>query len=349
MFNKKGFGAEIDLRSPEEQAKDYSFEETVSASSIEEVDWKEKKESEWRSFPIFNQNGSGSCVAQTMAKILGVMFWLKYQTYIHFSATHIYQRRSNKPNSGMIGINAFQIAQEGTTLEALTPSQNMTDQEMDSVIIEDYKKKVGDVFKIRNYLTITDTGNIDKIASIIQKTGKPVMVWFYFKSKEWTTVPTIKDKSATISNSNRHSVTAVDFTLYKGEKALIIEDSWGTSYGKAGRRIITEEFFKARNWFSAYAMNFNFEESDKQVKYTFKNEMYFGQTNNDIAKMQDVLKAEGCFPTNIGSTGYYGNITAKAVYKFQVKYNVASMTELDALAGKVVGPKTLKALNSVTR
>jgi len=264
-----------------------------------------------------------------------------------FSATHIYQRRSNKPNSGMIGINAFQIAQQGVTLEALTPSQKMTDSEMDSTLIEDYKERVGEVFKIGNYLTITDTGNIDKIASIIQKTGKPVMVWFYFKSNEWTEVPEIKDKTATISNSNRHSVTAVDYTMYKGQKALIIEDSWGTRHGKAGRRIITEDFFKDRNWFSAYAMNFNFEESEEKVKYTFKNEMYFGQTNTDIAKMQDVLKLEGCFPTNIQSTGYYGNITAKAVYEFQVSYDVAPMRELDSLAGRVVGPKTLKALNNV--
>src|SRR3990167_25647 len=88
-------GALIDERSEAEKAKDFKFEEIVT--SIAPVVWTEKPSLSWRKFPIFNQNGSGSCVAQTMAKILGVMYYLKNQTYVHFSATHIYQRRSNKP------------------------------------------------------------------------------------------------------------------------------------------------------------------------------------------------------------------------------------------------------------
>jgi len=76
MFNlfkkEKGYGADIPTLTPEQ---DYQFEETVA--SVNPVDWVEKKESEWRSFPIYDQNGSGSCVAQTMAKMMGIMFWLK--------------------------------------------------------------------------------------------------------------------------------------------------------------------------------------------------------------------------------------------------------------------------------
>jgi len=345
IFKKeKGFGAEIDFRSPEEQLKDYKFEETVS--SIEPVKWVEKDEDEWKSYPIYSQNGSGSCVAQTMAKMMGIMHANEHDNdYVPFSATDIYQRRSNKPNAGMSGIEVFKIAQQGVTLESLVPSQNMTDAQMDSAKVKDYERKVGDIFKIGNYITIAPK-DIETVASVIQKTGKPVMVWFYFESKEWTTVPEVKNKNLDLyaSKTARHSVTAVDFTLYKGKKALIIEDSWGTKYGKEGRRIITEDFFKARNWFCAYAINFNFD-TTPAPKYTFKNEMFYGQTSNEIAKMQDKLKSTGDFPTNIQSTGYYGNITAQAVYKFQVRNSVASMTELDALQGKVVGQKTLKALN----
>jgi hypothetical protein len=74
-FSKKGTGALVDTRTKAEKEKDYFFAEVVASANP--VDWVEKKESEWRSFPIFNQNGSGSCVAQTMAKMLGVMLWLK--------------------------------------------------------------------------------------------------------------------------------------------------------------------------------------------------------------------------------------------------------------------------------
>src|SRR6185503_11714235 len=108
----------------------------------------EKISTSWRKFPIFNQNGSGSCVAQTMAKILGVMYYLKNGTYVHFSATHIYQRRINKPEGGMSGVDAFNIARNGATLEVLTPSQDMTDTQMDNIKIEKYKEDVGLVFKL---------------------------------------------------------------------------------------------------------------------------------------------------------------------------------------------------------
>ena len=95
IFNKKGTGAELDFRSPEEQIKDYKFEEIVS--STQPVNWVEKDEDEWKSYPITDQNGSGSCVAQTLAKMMGIMHAEKNDdSYVSFSATDIYQRRRNK-------------------------------------------------------------------------------------------------------------------------------------------------------------------------------------------------------------------------------------------------------------
>jgi hypothetical protein len=181
-------GALIDERPFEEKEKDYLFKEMVA--SINPVNWVEKSFAEWRVFPIFNQDGSGSCVAQTLAKLLGILYWLKNQCYVHFSATHIYQRRANKPSVGMAGVNAFDIAAKGVTLEELVPSQAMNDYQMDDIEIPEYKEEVGEIFKIHNYV-ILPIKDIDTIASIIQTTGKGVMVWFYFKTDEWTDVPKI--------------------------------------------------------------------------------------------------------------------------------------------------------------
>ena len=118
-------GALIDTRSEEKKAKDIQFKEIVASANP--VVWTEKISTSWRKFPIFNQDGSGSCVAQTMAKIMGVLYYIKNSVYVHFSATHIYQRRSNKPAGGMAGVECFEIAKRGATLEVLTPSQDMTD------------------------------------------------------------------------------------------------------------------------------------------------------------------------------------------------------------------------------
>ncbi len=365
-------GALIDVRPEEEKEKDYHFGEIVAA--INPVNWVEKSQSAWRKFPIFNQDGSGSCVAQTLAKLLGVLYWLKNQLYVHFSATHIYQRRTNKPSSGMAGVDAFNIAQKGVTLEELVPSQNLNDTQMDGTEIPQYKQDVGSVFKIGNYVSLP-IKNIDTIASIIQTTNKGLMVWFYFKGDEWMDVPTIKYPNLDMyaGDTSRHSVTAVDFTLYQGKKALVIEDSWGKSFGFSGQRVITEDFFNVRNWFAAYPINFAFDDQTQpqpqpqpqptpvKPKYTFTKPLVFIPWDNaknqpanlalhesqktDVVALQNILRYEGHFPSNVASTGYYGSITARAVDSFQRAHQVAPLSELNSLRGRRVGEKTIKALN----
>src|SRR3990167_1907302 len=107
-------GADLDIRDEESKLKDFKFEEIV-ASGGEAVNWVEKPADKIRKFPIFNQDGSGSCVAQTEAKEMGIMRQLKDGNYVHFSATDIYQRRPNKPKSGMGFIDARKIASQGVT------------------------------------------------------------------------------------------------------------------------------------------------------------------------------------------------------------------------------------------
>lgn len=333
-------GALIDSRTEAEKAKDIKFEEIVA--SVAPVVWTEKISTSWRKFPIFNQDGSGSCVAQTMAKILGVMYWLKNNIYVHFSATHIYQRRSNKPQGGMSGVEAFQIAQNGATLEVLTPSQDMTDIQMDNTKIEAYKEDVGKVFKLGEYV-MGPVKDLETIASIIQTTGKALMVWYYFKHDEWTDVPEVKYPTLDLNGATttRHSVTAVDFTLYKGKKCLIIEDSWGPNYGKGGQRIITEDFHNARNWFVAHPMNFKFEIPviPPISTFQFTLNMKFGDRNTEVKELQLLLQRRGLFPANLSATGYFGAVTKESVKKFQYAHAL--------VADGVVGALTRQALNSL--
>lgn len=335
-------GALLDTRPEELKLKDFKFEELVA--SADPVNWVAKQT--FRSFPIFNQDGSGSCVAQTGAKLLGIMYWLKNKQYVHFSATHLYQRRSNKPGGGMIGVNCFDIMREGVTLEELVPSQNMNDAQMDSIDIPEYKDEVGKIFKISNYVVVP-VKNIDTIASIIQKTGKGVMVWFYFTYAEWTTEPKVLDPNLDLygANTARHSVTAVDFTIHNGKKAIVIEDSWGPYAGKGGQRIIDEDFFKARNFFAGYALDFKFDQGEEigKPKYTFSKTIYFTTNvkygDKEVIALQDCLKWLGHFPKNIESTGYFGAVTKRAVQAFQ--------SEKGLKADGIVGPATRAKLNEI--
>lgn len=343
-------GAVKDTRSKKEREKDFRFEEIVASANP--VNWEVK--TKYRKFPIFNQDGSGSCVAQTQAKEMGVMRWLQDKEYIHFSATDIYQQRKNKPQSGMWATDARDIARKGgATLEILTKSQGMGDRAMDNTVIEPYKKEVGAVFAVPNYVSLP-IGDIDTVASVIQTTGKAVMVWFYFARDEWTDTPKILHLDQPMSGGTtvRHSIAAVDFTLINGVKYLVIEDSWGTNAGIGGQRLISEDFFKARNFYSGYLVNFRYEDSvqPQKPKHRFLTLLKYSPTFTvveEVKALQDILKYEGLFPLNIASTGYYGSITAKAVLAFQLKYKVASEATLIRLGGRSLGPLTRKKLNEL--
>lgn len=337
-------GALVDTRTPEDQARDWTQREVVAAAAVPQ--WTEKQPSAWRKFPIFNQDGSGSCVMQTECKELGIMRYLTDGVYVHFSVADGYQRRANKPEGGMAAVDARQIAQAGITLEELSPSQNMSDAQLDAEVVQPYKRQVGAVFGVGNYLALP-TQDIDAIASTIQATGKGVMVWFYFTINEWTDKPQVLDSSLQLSEARalKHSVTAVDFTLQGNEKCLVIEDSWGPGAGQGGQRVISESFFKARNWYAGYLVNFKFQEAPAQKPiHTFAADLQLNDQSDEVKALQDCLRFDGEFPTNADSTGFYGPITQKAVGDYQIKHGVLT-APTDPGYGRC-GPKTRAALNA---
>lgn len=359
-------GAAIDTRTDEQKLKDINYVELFATA--QPVNWVEKPEAQWRKFPDQDQNGSGSCVAQTIKKLAGVLLWLKEGVFVRFSATHIYQRRSNKPSSGMMGVEAFDFWKQGITLDDLFKSEQMTDAQMDALKIEKYEEDVGKVFAIGGHVGLNN-GDFEMVASTIQATGKAIMVWFFFTGSEWSPlIPVVQDQNLTISTGLRHSVAAVDFFLVNGKKYILIEDS--AHFGGITRRLISEEFFKARNWFVRYPMNFQFQDQtqpqpapvDPKPHYSFKKVLEFIPLNSkgyisnipkheaqkaDVVALQDILRYEGTFPKNVSSTGYYGATTARAVLAFQRKYSVASAAELNSLQGRRVGEKTLAKLNQL--
>lgn len=362
-MNPQNLGALIDTRPQHEKEKDFSAKETIA--SFAPVIWVEKQPSQWRKFPIQNQDGSGSCVAQTKKKMNGINVWLKTGRYVTFSASHTYQRRANKPAGGMGGIDVFEIERNGgVTLEEFAPSEMMNDTQMDALKVDGPALDVAKIFLGANHVGFTPK-NIEEVASTIQATGKAVMVWFYFTYAEWQDVPVVIDPNLDLyaGSTARHSVTAVDFCLWNGKKALIIEDSWGSFNQWNGQRVITEDFYKARNWYARYSLGFKYEETQpvpvptpghkftmsmKFIPLTAQGEIsdpvLHVKQSSEVVFLQDLLKKQGCMPTNVSSTGYYGALTCKAVVAFQKKYAIDASSSPE---GKDVGPKTIAKLNQV--
>ena len=331
-INEADLGVINDPRLEEEKKQDYQAEELVKFVPII---WKEKPESEWRKFPIFSQNGSGSCVAQTIAKVLGIENFLEEGKFVHFSARDIYTHRKNFPSLGMWFQDGLQIGYEfGATFEQLMPSQGLNEMAMniysDRTPLTEIVAKPG---KGGNYLVLPI--DIEAIASKIEE-GKGIVLGVKFGPKEWNReIPVILGNEMPYY----HAITGTVATLYQNKKAIVIEDSWGIDSGIDGRRIVTEDWFNAgRIFFAGYYQFLKNDGLEVKPKYQFNTNLKYGMTNNaDVKKLQECLTYLKLFPTRDYFTGNFYSITLKGIKAFQVLNNINPIG--------IVGPKTRAKLN----
>lgn len=334
VFGKKDFIHGV-IEDPKKLAASLpQFNEMVAKTDV--VNWKPFDVSKLPNFPVRNQNGSSSCVAFTIALMCSIMYFTATGTWINFSPAFIYSRRKNKPNEGMLADDAFSLASDGMLPDEFMPSDDKSEEYMNTTPVPKLVtmfNKLSALFGFDHRMIALPVGDIETVASTIQRTGKPVMVWFRFGDNEWKQSPLL----LTLLLKYHHSVTAIPptnpneqtFGIYEGEKAVAIQDSWGKiMFTFGGKRIIKESFWKARNTFAAYVKKLKFEEG------TDDRPSYDGKT---FISLQNVLRYEGLFPINQDFFEGYGPITIEAVKKFQVKYGIANV--FNSGYG-VLGPKT---------
>jgi len=337
--NIEELGVISDPRTEEERDNDYLAKEILF--SYAPVDWKEKPESKWSKFPIFYQDGSGSCVAQAVAKALGIENFIEEGKFVHYSARDIYTRRKNFPSKGMFFQNGMEIGhKEGATFEQLMPSQGIGESLMnnseDRTPLTQLAAKIG---KGGNYVSLSL--DIDAIASVIEHQHKGVVLGVRFGPKEWNRdVPKILGTDTKYG----HGICATNAILYNGKKALVIEDSWGETSGMSGRRIVTQDWFDARRIiYAGYYKLFknNLVPEVHKPKYNFKNDLYYGmKKSSEVTHLQCCLAYLNFFPSDVNFTGNFYSITRTAVKAFQ------SANGIEPVKG-FVGPLTRKKLNEL--
>lgn len=301
-MNKNYIGC-IDTQTSEQKQKNYKFEEVCTAPAP--VIWLER---DWlKLYPIRDQAQSGTCVTQTYANELGIIFKQKYNEWIDFSASFPYQARKYPSTSGCNSEDVYSVFPKiGNLYEQFMPSQKMSDSQVMLVPKKSYYDDLAKVYKVARIELPID---FETIASTIQATGKGVMVWFRFSSAEWTNTPKVLPQPTT----SGHSVTAIDYILKGGKKYLVIQDSWGLNYAMVGYRLISEEYFKARCFLASYLMNFvpqNNEVLPERPHFVL----------NSVSKAKDCLKWEGLFPANVPSNDVADNIFRTALISYQKRY-----------------------------
>lgn len=338
-------GVVPDPRTREEKEMDYEAREVLPPRAPE---WEEKPKNEWRRMPtVKDQDGSSACVAFGTALALGHENELEEGKYIDLSPRSIYPRRENN-SPGMWLQNALHIAyKNGCSLETLLPSNGRDEAEMNS--LEDEKevdRQFAQVVKPGGYFQAYNN-DFDQIATALD-TGKVVVAIIRFESGQFRN-PVF---SSTKDGYWGHLVDFTDRTLYNGKKGLVTANSWGKDWGWDGYGILLEDRAEGlQGWGFFEELDNDWVEEDKEgiekPEYQFNTPIAYHDNNKEVAKLQECLKWEETFPKNIPCTGWYGQITAKAVYDFQVKHEVAPMDELDALQGMRVGPKTRAKLNEL--
>lgn len=345
-------GANLDTRPPAQAAhEDIKAAETIASAVA--VNWQEIPPEQIRTFGVQDQSGKSDCVAETRRKIKRVLLKVNKGVDIDFSSAAFYRARSNYPGAGMIAGNAIQMdADNGMTLDLLVPSDAITSESAaNALVVDPINVGVAKAFAVQNGEVIFTPGDLETPAGTIQTSRKAVMVWFYATVAEWAQlVPTVQthltgpgDPLAVVV----HSVTAIEPALYQGKKGFWIDDS--AHFAGLSRRFITEEFYKARNWWASYPLAFKFEPSAiaHKPQHTFDHDLEFSPVFNvdpEVVALQDCLKYEACFPTNVDSTGYYGALTRMAVAEYQAKHGI--VVAPDAPGYGRCGPITRKALNA---
>lgn len=330
---KFNLGANLDTRTPAEiAAQDIPVAETVAAAAP--VDWKEISPESIRTFGVQNQKQKSDCVAETRRKLKRIMLKVNKNLDLDFSSVAFYRKRSNYPKQGMIAADAISLDKNvGMTLDALVPSDAVaSEQAANALSPEAFNDDVAKVFRTSSDDVVFVPGDIDTPAGTIQKTRKGVMVWFFATVAEWSKlVPTI-DVNLTGPQDPRaivvHSVTGIEPALYKGQQGIWIDDS--AAFGGLSRRFVTRAFYEKRNWWASYPISFKFEAGVGTKPH---------YVPGDTVSLQDCLKFEGTFPSNVDSTGVYGPLTTQAVKDFQTKYG------LDPVG--TVGPKTTAKLQTL--
>ena len=316
-----------DIRPEKEKVRDWKASELFSFIPFT---WKEKPESDWRKFPIFNQNGSSSCVANAIAKTLGIENYIEEGKFVRFSARDIYSRRSNKPGLGMYYLEGMKLGNQGVTFEQLMPSDNLAESVMhdasDRTPLDEIVSKPA---KGGAYLQLNQPYNIDEIASLIENSKKGVLLGVRFNDGEWfgKKVPIILGTTTKYG----HAIVATDATLYNGKKAFVIDDSAYYDANKEAVRILTEDWFKAgRISFAGYYQFLSNQGIGvgEKPQHQFNVNLRQGTISEEVVWLKKCLNYEKCFPDGT-FTQIFEGMTLKAVQLFQEKYK----TEISGFAG----------------
>ena len=329
-MNKHFTGIAEDPRNKLQKSLDWKHED-IFPTGLPYV-WKEFKESDIPQYTIRNQNGSGSCVAFSVCKALGINNLKEKGKYVDLRPEFIYTKRTND-GSGMYPQQAFSLAcKHGAPEDPTLKGDNLNDAQMNAYAATAEETEQALKYRGKNYVMI-NKDDVDEIAKVIEQGHTPCFL-VRCDISEWTPEPVVNLTKSYPFNIN-HEIPAIYAGMKGGVKTIVINDSWGSSYGRNGLRYLSEDFIKTRVVEVGYIVDLPDELIPPPFK--FNKNLYLGMRNVDVLQLQKRLVKEGF--AGFVPTGYFGYLSSVAIMKYQKSKGISPQFP-------ICGPQTRNALNN---
>lgn len=298
------------------------------------------------SLPIKDQGSSSSCGGQAWATYGSVLEAIVTGTPEERSSKFIYAQTHVSAGGSSGRDNNKLVQDQGWGLEPLTPSYMGV-----ALPTETFMRQVQDITDLArskaskaravSYASV-NAFDIDAIAQAIHANYGAIIGYIGVNNGTAREIYPVPPREQEMPYTWRHFVYAGKASMQNGKKAIGIFNSWGRRVGVNGWQWFTEDYFKSGRVWYANTIIFNTSiPQEESFKHEFLVNMKFGDENEEVRALQNALQITGDFPANVKPTGYYGTITANAVYKFQLR-NVISIPDRNN-----AGPKTRGALNAL--
>lgn len=294
--------------------------------------------------PNKDQFSSYSCGGQAWANYGGALEAIFTKSFEERSAKFIYSQTYVQGGGSAGRDNSNVAVKQGWGKESLTPSylNGSTDESFMErpSDITDAARQDAKSARALSYASVAL--DIDSLAQAIESNHGAVIGLTGANNGTWTsTVPVAPIAGQTLWN---HWVYAGKAKMLGGKKAIGIFNSWGASVGDNGWQWITEDYFKGLSGSSiwgGWTHIYNTNSVPTSFQHNFQIDLVLTMNSPEVMALQHALQITGDFPASVNPTTYYGNVTANAVYKFQVRNGIAPADRNHC------GPRTRAALNAL--
>lgn len=323
--------------------RDFKFTANFSAAVLPSGPYSIKSRIQWRR----DQNGSGSCGGQAFGYHMETNTLVRDNKFTKLSSKSIYQPCFIAPEGSNARDLLNRINTIGVCLESDVPSYDNGNPPSEA-FMEDGSKitpamlVTAKLYSGKTYLTFSSV-DINQVKQAIFQ-GNGAVVALYGRNENWLApggIITVPDQTSNEAYWG-HFVFLTGFNIMiNGHEYIEFVNSWGTAWGDNGFGYLPVEYFTQGFGFNEWVVIEN-ALPDPNFSHVFNVDMQYGQTSLEVTALQTMLIKKGYHTL---PTGFYGDMTAAAVLKFQIDNKVDNIVTLWIQRGHYAGPKTRAALN----